>query len=399
MKIASIVGARPQFIKLAPLARTIQGRRHSRIGRRIEHIIIHTGQHYDYGMNKIFFKELGIPVPDYNLEVGSGSHGWQTAEILKKTEKALRKEKPDWALVYGDTNSTLAGALAAVKLNLPLAHIEAGLRSHDRRMPEEINRILTDHCSQILFCPTEGAVRNLAREGFRNIVEQGRLPISLKTNRARSFGVPFPWVVNVGDLMNDALLLGLSIARKKSTILEKLRLRPGRYYLATIHRAENTDDPERLRALTKALLEIGLVLPVVFPVHPRTQKCLDRLSLLPAGSERLKSIHPVSYSDMLILEKNARIILTDSGGVQKEAYLLKVPCITLRDATEWPETVEFGWNRLAGSDPKNLRRKLKWALKQCEKFAASRRPAPSRIDYGKGHAAQRILSCLAEVRT
>jgi UDP-GlcNAc3NAcA epimerase len=397
MKIASIVGARPQFIKLAPLARTIQDCRHWKTGRQIEHIIIHTGQHYDYVMNEIFFQELGIPGPDYNLEVGSGPHGWQTAEILKKAEKVLQKEKPDWTLVYGDTNSTLAGALAAAKLNLPLAHIEAGLRSHDRRMPEEINRILTDRCSQILFCPTEGAVRNLAKEGFGNIVEKGRRPMSLKKNSSRSFGVPFPWVVNVGDLMNDALLLGLTIARKKSTILEELRLRPGRYYLATIHRAENTDDPERLRSLTKALLETSLVLPVVFPIHPRTKKCLERLSLLPAGSERLKSVNPVSYSDMLILEKNARIILTDSGGVQKEAYLLKVPCITLRDTTEWPETVESGWNRLAGSDPENFRRKLKWALKHCEKCATSRRLAPSSVDYGKGHAAQRILCCLAKI--
>jgi UDP-GlcNAc3NAcA epimerase len=397
MKIASIVGARPQFIKLAPLVRTLQGRRHSKTGRQVEHIIIHTGQHYDYVMNEIFFKELGIPEPDYNLEVGSGSHGWQTAEILKKAEKVLRKERPDWTLVYGDTNSTLAGALAAAKLNLPLAHIEAGLRSHDRRMPEEINRILTDRCSQILFCPTEGAVRNLAREGYRIIVKKGRWPMSLKKKSSSTFAVPFPWVVNVGDLMNDALLLGLTIARKKSTILEGLRLKPGRYYLATIHRAENTDDPERLSSLTEAFLEIGQLHPVVFPVHPRTKKCLSRLLLLPAGSERLRSVDPVSYSDMLILEKNARTILTDSGGVQKEAYLLKIPCITLRDTTEWPETVASGWNRLAGSNPKTFRRKLRWALKQSEKFETCRRLAPSSVDYGKGRAAQRILCCLANI--
>jgi UDP-N-acetylglucosamine 2-epimerase len=398
MKIASIVGARPQFIKLAPLARLIQSRRHSKTGRQIEHIIVHTGQHYDYVMNDIFFKEMGIPVPDYNLEVGSGSHGWQTAEILKKTEKVLRKEKPDWTLVYGDTNSTLAGALAAAKLNLRLAHIEAGLRSYDRRMPEEINRIVTDHCSQILFCPTQGAVGNLAREGFKNIVKGGRRALTLKKNSFVSVGVPFPWVVNVGDLMNDALLLGLTIAQKKSTILKELRLKPRQYYLATIHRAENTDDPKRLTALTKALLETSLVLPVVFPIHPRTKKYLDRLSLLPAGSEGLKLISPVSYFDMLILEKNAKIILTDSGGIQKEAYLLKVPCITLRDTTEWPETVESGWNSLAGSDPRNLQSHLIRALKKYEELAASRFRAEKCAVYGKGDAAQQILTCLAKTR-
>lgn len=398
MKIASIVGARPQFIKLAPLARTIQGRRHSKTGRQIEHIIIHTGQHYDYVMNEIFFKELGIPSPDYNLEVGSGPHGWQTAEVLKKAEKVLRKEKPDWTLVYGDTNSTLAGALAAAKLNLRLAHIEAGLRSYDRRMPEEINRIVTDHCSQILFCPTQGAVGNLAREGFKNIVKGGRWALTLKKNSFFSVDTPFPWVINVGDIMYDALLLSLITAQRKSTILKELRLKPGCYYLATIHRAENTDDPKRLTALTKALLETNLVLPVVFPIHPRTKKYLDRLSLLPAGSEGLKPVSPVSYFDMLILEKNAKIILTDSGGIQKEAYLLKVPCITLRDTTEWPETVESGWNRLAGSDPRNLQSHLIRALRKYEELAASRFRAEKCAVYGKGDAAQQILTCLAKTR-
>jgi UDP-GlcNAc3NAcA epimerase len=398
MKIASIVGARPQFIKLAPLVRAVRARDRLLSRVKFEHIIIHTGQHYDFRMNRIFFKELGLPDPDYNLEVGSGFHGWQTGETMKRAEKVLQRERLDWVIVYGDTNSTLAGALAAAKLGQRVAHIEAGLRSYDRRMPEEMNRILTDHCSHLLFCPTRKAVQNLEKEGFKNIFAGGRLAELSGNNRSLSISVRFPWVVNVGDIMYDALLLSLAIAQRKSRILKELQLKPGHYDLATIHRAENTDNKERLKVLMEALLEISRIRAVVFPVHPRTMERLERLELMPAGSERLRLIDPVSYFDMLILEKKAATIWTDSGGVQKEAYLLKVPCITLRDVTEWPETVESGWNRLAGSDPENLQETLKRALKQTEELRASCRQARKHDVYGKGDAARRILSWLSDIR-
>jgi UDP-GlcNAc3NAcA epimerase len=394
MKIASIVGARPQFIKLAPLVRAIRTRPRLRSRLKIEHVIIHTGQHYDDRMNKIFFKELGLPDPDYNLGVGSGSHGWQTGEIMKKAEKVLQRERPDWAIVYGDTNSTLAGALAAAKLGLPVAHIEAGLRSYDRRMPEEVNRILTDQCSHILFCPTKRAVQNLKKEGFKNIFAGGRLAEFSGRNRSVSIDRPFPWVVNVGDIMYDALLLSLAIAQRKSRILKELQLKPGHYDLATIHRAQNTDEQERLKALMKTLSEISLIRPVVFPVHPRTRKYLERMELMSAGQERLKLIDPVSYFDMLILEKNSATIWTDSGGVQKEAYLLEVPCITLRDTTEWQETLECGWNFLVGSDPKQIREKVKTAMTQSHALSTSRKKPVKFGAFGRGDAAERIISWL-----
>ncbi|MEO0129207.1 MAG: UDP-N-acetyl glucosamine 2-epimerase [candidate division WOR-3 bacterium] len=349
MKIISVVGARPQFIKVMPLISAIKKFR-------IKHVLVHTGQHYDYEMSKVFFDELEIPEPDYNLGVGSGTHGEQTGEMLKRIEQVLIKEKPDWVLVYGDTNSTLAGALAAKKLHIKLAHIEAGLRSYNRLMPEETNRVLTDHCSDILFCPTENAVKNLKKEGFTNILNNGKL-ISLNESFPRPLGERvgvrgkistsvFPIVLNVGDIMYDALLMSLPIAEKKSKILEKLKLRPKEYYLATIHRAENTDDPKRLKNIIKALIQISKHKPVIFPIHPRTYKKISELGLLNPKSEirNPKLIKPVGYLDMLLLEKNALKIITDSGGVQKEAYLLKVPCITLREETEWVETVESGWN-------------------------------------------------------
>jgi UDP-GlcNAc3NAcA epimerase len=394
MKIASIVGARPQFIKLAPLVRAIRARDRLPSRVKFEHIIIHTGQHYDFRMNRIFFKELGLPDPDYNLEVGSGSHSWQTGEIMKKVEKVLQKERPDWAIVYGDTNSTLAGALAAAKLGQRVAHIEAGLRSYDRRMPEEVNRVLTDQCSYILFCPTRRAVRNLKKEGFKNIFAGGRLAELSGKNRSFSISVPFPWVVNVGDIMYDGLLIGLAIAQRKSRILKELRLKAGQYDLATIHRAQNTNEPERLKALVEMLSEISRIRSVVFPVHPRTRKYLERMELISAGSGRLRMIGPVSYFDMLILEKNATTIWTDSGGVQKEAYLLEVPCITLRETTEWLETLESGWNFLVGSDPEQIRGKSKAALNKIQALSASRRKPVKFQAYGRGDAASRIISCL-----
>ena len=321
-KITSIVGARPNFIKCAPLSREIR--------KEFNEVIIHTGQHYNYEMNKVFFEELNIPDPDYHLDVGSGSHGYQTGEMIKRIEEVLLKEEPDLVLVYGDTNSTIAGALAASKLHITVAHIESGLRSYDKSMPEEINRILTDHCSDILFCPTETSVDNLKREGVMN------------------------GVYLTGDVMVDALKENIKIAEKKAMILDEMGLKPKEYYLATIHRAENTDDFERLENIVDAFCEIG---NLVFPCHPRTEKSLKGFGLWDRLVENTRVIRPVGYLDMLMLEKNARKVLTDSGGVQKEAYIFKVPCITLRDNTEWIETVEDGWNVLVGADEEKIVRK------------------------------------------
>jgi len=312
MKIVSIVGARPQFIKCAPLSREL---------RKVHHeILVHTGQHYDHDMSDIFFEELNIPKPDYNLGIGSGSHGEQTGKMLTEIEKVLLKEKPDLVLVYGDTNSTLAGALAAVKLHIRVAHVEAGLRSFDRNMPEEINRVLTDHISDILFCPTQTAVDNLSKEG----ITQG--------------------VHLVGDVMLDALEYNKTVAEKKSKILEVLGLKKDKYLVITIHRPSNTDSRENLNNIIKALREIGEA--VVFPVHPRTKKFLQEYGLDFPANVRL--MDPLGYLDMLKLMAGARKILTDSGGIQKEAYMLGVPCVTLRENTEWVETLEGGWNVLVG---------------------------------------------------
>jgi UDP-N-acetylglucosamine 2-epimerase len=315
MKVASIVGARPNFIKLAPISRELR--------KRMEEIIVHTGQHYDYELDRIFFDDLGLPEPNYHLGVGSGSHGYQTGEMLKRIEEILIREKPDTILVFGDTNTTLAGALAAAKLDFKVAHIEAGLRSFNKRMPEEVNRILVDHCSDILFCPTNTAVLNLKHEGLTK------------------------HVYLTGDVMVDVQKDCSVIAEKKSHIMDKLSLRPKSYHLATIHRASNTDDPKRLRSIANAFSEIG---NIVFPCHPRTEKFLKDAGLWDRLNKNIRIIKPVGYLDMLMLEKNALKILTDSGGVQKEAYLLGVPCITLRDETEWVETVKEGWNVLVGAD-------------------------------------------------
>ncbi len=314
MKIASIVGARPNFIKLAPLSRELRRRG-------LDEVIIHTGQHYNYEMDKIFFDDMGIPAPDYHMGIGSGSHGFQTGEMLRKVEEALIAEKPDVVIVFGDTNSTLAGSLAAVKLHIKSAHVEAGLRSFDKSMPEEINRVLVDHCSDLLLCPTTTGVDNLRREGITD------------------------GVYLTGDVMVDAQNDCESIAEKKSHILEDLALKPKDYYLATVHRASNTDDPDKLRAITEALKDLE---NVVFPCHPRTEKYLREFGLWNDLVRKTKVIKPVGYLDMLLLEKNAKKIITDSGGVQKEAYLLGTACITLRDETEWLETVEDGWNVLVG---------------------------------------------------
>lgn len=288
----------------------------------VREILVHTGQHFDDNMSEVFFRELDIPKPDYHLGIGGGTHGQNTGRMLEAIERVLMEEKPDWVLVYGDTDSTLAGALAAAKLHVPVAHVEAGLRSFNRRMPEEINRVLTDHIADLLFAPTEVAVRNLLREG-----------------------IPPDRVHWVGDVMYDAALYYGEKAEKQSRILSRLGLKPKSYILATIHRAENTDDPVRLEVLLQALAEVHREIPVVFPVHPRTRKRAEAFGLGPLLNT-VMAVDPVGYLDMVMLERNARLIATDSGGVQKEAFFHKVPCVTLREETEWMELVEAGWNKL-----------------------------------------------------
>jgi UDP-N-acetylglucosamine 2-epimerase len=323
MKITTIIGARPQFIKAAPVSRAIA--EHNRL----TEVIIHTGQHFDSDMSDVFFKELNIPKPDYNLGINSASHGAMTGRMLEKIEEILIKEKPDRVLVYGDTNSTLAGALAAVKLHIPIAHVEAGLRSFNREMPEEINRVLTDHCADILFCPTETAVNNLTNEGFTDIVNDGKLIESIDILFPNPYSLPL--VINVGDTMYDAVLQFSEIAGRQSTILEDLGIKSKEYLLATVHRPYNTDIPKNLENIISAFLEINE--PIIFPVHPRTKQCLIN-SKFKTQNSKLRCISPVGYLDMLILEQNAKAILTDSGGMQKEAYWFGVPCVTLRNETE-----------------------------------------------------------------
>lgn len=322
MKVVTIVGARPQFIKAAPVCNALKQNG-------IREILVHTGQHYDYGMSQVFFKELGLPEPDVNLGVGSGSHGLQTGKMLINIEEVLLREKPDWVLVYGDTNSTIAGAMAACKLRIPVIHVEAGLRSFNRSMPEEHNRVLTDHCSDLLFCPTQSAVKNLENEGVTKGVHL------------------------VGDTMYDAVLHFSNIANKRSNILKDLNLIEKGYLLATVHRNYNTDIHENLRNILTAFVNIGE--PVIFPVHPRTRKQIAELNgMFDFSSSNVKIIDPVSYLDMLVLEQNAKVILTDSGGMQKEAYFFRVPCVTLRPETEWLETVDAGWNRVVGADRERI---------------------------------------------
>lgn len=315
MKIVTIVGARPQFVKAAAVSRVLATRQN------LTEVLVHTGQHYDQNMSGVFFQELGIPQPGHQLHVGSGTHGAQTGRMLEALETVLLQERPDGVLVYGDTNSTLAGALAAAKLHIPLTHVEAGLRSFNRAMPEEINRVLTDHLAQLLLAPTSTAVTNLRNEGIHG-----------------------ERVALVGDVMYDAALYFRRRAADSSNIRRALGIDDRRYLLATVHRAENTDHPERLRAIIGALAALSSGVTVVLPVHPRTRRAIQEQGLtVPAN---LQMIEPVSYLDMVHLESGAAVIVTDSGGVQKEAFFFKVPCITLRDETEWVELLECGWNRL-----------------------------------------------------
>lgn len=340
--VITIVGARPQFIKAAPVSRALEAQG-------IREILVHTGQHFDAMMSDVFFDELDIPKPAYNLEVHSLGHGAMTGRMLEKLETLMQTETHDLVLVYGDTNSTLAGALAAAKLGRPVAHVEAGLRSFNRSMPEEINRVMTDHVSTLLFCPTTTAVGNLAREGITKNVHA------------------------VGDVMFDTTLAAVARARTQSRILETLALTPKSYSVATLHRAENTDSEPRLRRVIAWLEEAAMGHRIILPLHPRTRKILERLAIDPRG---LRIVDPLGYLDMAWLANNASAIYTDSGGLQKEAYFHRVPCVTLRDETEWVETIDAGWNRL-------------WTAST---YVAPRHEIP---DYGTGDAASAIAKHIA----
>jgi UDP-N-acetylglucosamine 2-epimerase len=350
MKVALIVGARPQFIKAAPLWDAL------RAARGIQPLLVHSGQHFDENMSGVFFRELGLPAPDFNLAIHSGGHGQMTGRMLEAIEGCLQATRPDAVVVFGDTNTTLAAALAAAKLQIPVAHVEAGLRSWNRTMPEEINRVLVDHCSAWLFCPTERAVANLAAEGITRGVSM------------------------VGDVMFDAVRRFGARAREQSTTLARHGLRPGEYFVLTLHRAYNTDRPETLRDVLAAAGALSL--PVLFPVHPRTRPLLTTNGALPPN---IIPCDPLGYLDMLCALGQCRCVLTDSGGLQKEAYFLGVPCVTLRPETEWVETVEAGWNVLAGTEPDGIAGAVSRVL------AANRKPIKC---YGDGHSAEEITALL-----
>ena len=347
-KVCSIIGARPQFIKACPLSLQLR--------KSFNEIIIHTGQHYDANMSDIFFDEMKVPKPDYSLNIGSGTHGKQTGLMISAIEEVLLTEKPDKVIVFGDTNSTLAGALAAVKLNIPIAHIEAGLRSFNNRMPEEINRIITDRISSWLFVPSKNSVKNLNNEGIRENI------------------------FIVGDIMFDAINMFKELAINRKSGYEKIITKP--YYLATIHRSENTDNEVNLRAIFDAFASINNI--IIMPLHPRTKEKIKRYGI--KTSENVRITEPAGYVDMIKLMGDAEIILTDSGGVQKESYYMKVPCITLRNETEWVETVQSGWNVLTGTN----KNKIKNAVENAGKARKRRQPH----FYGEGKTAEMIAKIL-----
>ncbi|ASN04430.1 non-hydrolyzing UDP-N-acetylglucosamine 2-epimerase [Virgibacillus necropolis] len=355
MKILTVVGARPQFIKACMLSKAIKS------NSKIEEVIVHTGQHYDDNMSAVFFKQLNLPKPDYYLGVGSGSHGKQTAKMLVELEKVMISVNPDIVLVYGDTNSTLAGSLAASKLHIPIAHVESGLRSFNKKMPEEINRLVTDHLSNWLFCPSKAATENLKREG---IVKE---------------------VYLTGDIMYDSVLYYKPLALQQSTILHDLSLKKNNYYLSTVHRAENTDEPERLKSILEALQQLKM--DVVLPLHPRTKSKVNQFKLMELiSAPHIKIVDPLNYFDMLTVASQANVILTDSGGLQKEAYMLKVPCITLRDETEWIETLQTGWNHLVGADTQQI----------VDTVKAIQFPKEHPPLFGDGKTSQKINEILVE---
>ena len=363
MKVTTIVGARPQFVKAAPVSRALAARG-------VAEALVHTGQHYDPQLSDVFFEQLKLRQPDHHLGVGSAAHGAQTGRMLEAIESVLTAGRPDWVLVYGDTNSTLAGALAAAKLGIPIAHVEAGLRSFNRAMPEEINRVVADHLSALLLCPTEAAVRNLAAEGITRGVHL------------------------VGDVMYDSVLYNTRLAEQAPSPLKAMGLAERGYYLATLHRPANTDDPARLSRLMAMLG--GLDAPVVLPLHPRTARALATAEIAVSPGQ-LRATPPASYLDMLTLERHARGIITDSGGVQKEAYFFGVPCITLRAETEWVETVEAGWNTLVDCDAERFRAAVDEVARWTGDAAPFGKGATSRRDlYGDGHAAEAIVEILLD---
>ena len=363
MKLVTIIGARPQFIKAAVLSRAIKKWNHKHFNKEINEIIIHTGQHYDKNMSEIFFEEMHIPKPKYNLHTSGGNHGEMTGQMMIKIEEVLLKENPDVVLVYGDTNSTLAGALVASKMHIPIAHVEAGLRSFNMNMPEEINRILTDRVSKILFCPTENACLNLKQEGYN------------------SFNIV---IENVGDVMYDAALFYKKIANPTLNIVNLVNKNES-FYLATIHRAENTDNINKLRNIVKSLNEIGEKTKIVLPIHPRTKKIIEDNNI---STINIELLNPVGYFDMLFLLENCQGVFTDSGGLQKEAYFFNKACVTMREQTEWTELVDNNFNILVGADCN----KILGAIKFFKDFKADF----SLKLYGDGNAGEKIIKSLVE---
>jgi UDP-GlcNAc3NAcA epimerase len=378
MKIVTIIGARPQIIKAAAISRAI----HTHFKDQITELIVHTGQHYDDNMSSIFFTEMGIPTANYNLSVGSGNHGVQTAKMIEGIESILLKEKPDALLVYGDTNSTLAGALAASKIHIPVVHIEAGLRSYNKAMPEEINRITCDHCSTLLFSPTNQGIANLIKEGFSTLTHA-------------KASIDYPLVFKTGDIMFDNSMYFSSIANEKQGLVETLQLTPGAFILCTIHRDSNTDNPEHLNQIIRGLLQIQRVSnqAIVLPLHPRTRKKMTEL-LEPAvaeelqGNTRIQVIDPAGFLDMISLESNCSLVITDSGGVQKEAFFFKKPCIILREQTEWVEIVENGNALLVGSSEAKLI--------EAYHLLTNKKDFTYPPFFGDGHASEEICRLMIE---
>jgi len=373
MKIVTIVGARPQFIKAAVVSRAIANFNKNLTSNSpiITEVIVHTGQHYDRNMSDVFFEEMNIPRPDYFLDIHGLSHGAMTGQMMEKIEVVLVEERPDIVLVYGDTNTTLAGALAAAKLHIAVAHVEAGLRSFNRKMPEEINRVLTDHMAKFLFCPTKQSVENLKAEGInKKEFESGNNNGCSPTHN--------PNVCLVGDVMLDAAIYYKKHARKPQLAI------PEKFILATLHRAENTDDTVRLKSIFDGFEKIGREVPIVLPLHPRTRKTIEALGLI--ASESIKIFDPVSYFEMIYLLGNCRLVMTDSGGLQKEAFFFKKPCITMRDETEWVELVEYGFNSLAGAETESIHVAYKDIIETELDFNIEL--------YGDGEAGKRIVDFL-----
>ena len=358
MKILQIIGARPQFVKAAVVTRSIQQKG-------LETVIVHTGQHYDYNMSDIFFEELELPTPKYNLGIGACGHGAMTGRMMEKIEELLIEEKPDWVMVYGDTNSTLAGAISAAKLHIPVAHVEAGLRSFNREMPEELNRLLTDHCSDLLLVPNQSAAAHLHQEGIS--------PSK---------------ICECGDVMYDASLYYRKKVNGSMDLLTPLGLNSKEYALVTVHRAENTDEDERLHSIVDSLIDLTKTLPVLVPLHPRTRAALTRIGRLEEVESSLHVIDPVGYLEMVYLENHAKLIVTDSGGVQKEAYFFQVPCVILRDQTEWVELVDEGYHRLLKVGKEDLVEACQQLLGATFKW--------DRALYGKGDAGDRMIASLVE---